>query len=82
MLLLASGRWRWPALAGGAALVALTATSAVSLQWHRPSDAFGAVFLAMSWYGVGLAIRRPGMQSDALGSEHVDRPPAPVHVKR
>lgn len=81
MLLLASGRWRWPALAGGAALVALTATSAVSLQWHRPSDAFGAVLLAMSWYGVGLAILRPGAQSSSLGSEQVDRPQAPVHVE-
>ena len=81
MLLLASGRWRWPALAGGAALVAITATSAVSLQWHRPSDAFGAVFLAMSWYGVGLAILRPGTQSSSLGSEQVERPQAPVHVE-
>jgi len=81
MLLLASGRWRWPALACGAALVAFTATSAVSLQWHRPSDAFGAVLLAMSWYGVGLAILRPGLQSSTLGSEQVDRPQAPVHVE-
>jgi membrane-associated phospholipid phosphatase len=74
LLLLSSGRWRWPALVVGAAIVTLTAASAVSLQWHRPSDALGAVLLAMIWYGVGLAVLGWGVQSSTAISDRVGRP--------
>jgi membrane-associated phospholipid phosphatase len=66
LVLMTSKRWRWPALLTGIGLMAFSAKSAVSLQWHRPSDVAGAAFLAVSWYGIGLAVlryrdwRRPG----------------------
>jgi membrane-associated phospholipid phosphatase len=68
LVLMTSGRWRWPALLVGIGLMALTAKGAVSLQWHRPSDVAGATLLALSWYGIGLAVLRwrpatPGVQA-------------------
>lgn len=66
LVLMTSGRWRWPALLAGMTLISLSATGAVSLQWHRPSDALGAAFLALSWYGVGLLLLQWRGRADLL----------------
>jgi membrane-associated phospholipid phosphatase len=74
LLLLSSGRWRWPALVVGAVIVTTTAKSAVSLQWHRPSDALGAALLAMIWYGVGLVVRGWRVPSGTVIAHREGRP--------
>jgi len=74
-LLLAArrGRWRWAALLGASAAVALTGLATVVLQWHRPSDVLGSVLLGVV-VGVIASRRDPAGASMRCGAGIPGRP--------